>query len=161
MIQTNHEANIFGVAFLPHSNNSLIASCAGDCQVQLYSAHQLSSSGGSDAMVRNWGCHVGRVKSLAVEPNTPSLIWTASEDATVRQFDTRDDHTCRSLSDSSRDYDAECPSILINLREEVPSNTVKSVAVNAAFPNYMAIGCDDGTVRLYDRYGIDFIYLAI
>lgn len=44
--------------------------------------------------LKHYHCHHGSVRDLAVEPYTPHVFWTASEDGTCRQFDTRDDHFC-------------------------------------------------------------------
>lgn len=54
-----------------------------------------------------------------------------------RQYDLREPHTCTHQS-----------SVLVNLSY---GYEVKCIAVNPTKPHYIAVGCDDCFVRLYDR----------
>ena len=58
---TGHRGNIFGVAFLPATNDSVIVSGAMDSEVRL---HRLAPDG--DVQTSSYECHRGRVKAVSV-----------------------------------------------------------------------------------------------
>lgn len=76
-LKTPHTGNIFSVKFMPKSNNSTIVSGAGDSCIYVYDLERPESP--------RWGCTCNqiRVKRLATAPDSPSLIWSASEDGRV------------------------------------------------------------------------------
>jgi WD and tetratricopeptide repeat-containing protein 1 len=98
-------ANIFCVKFLPETSDEQIITCAGDHRIKLF---RLDYNNPENSKVNDYKCHRGRVKKLATESGNPNLFWSASEDGTVRQFDTRLKHICR--------RDAPCDTVLVNLQ---------------------------------------------
>lgn len=82
---TGHRANIFGVRFL--GSEGVLATCAMDGEVRV---HQLAAHS-SERFI----CHENRVKAIDVDPSTPSVFFSASEDGTCRLFDEREGHRCR------------------------------------------------------------------
>ncbi|XP_027627061.1 DDB1- and CUL4-associated factor 6 isoform X6 [Tupaia chinensis] len=71
-------------------------------------------------------------------PNDPSTFLSCGEDGTVRWFDTRIKTSC-TKEDCKDD-------ILINCRR-----AATSVAICPPVPYYLAVGCSDSSVRIYDR----------
>ncbi|MED6172780.1 Protein ALTERED SEED GERMINATION 2 [Stylosanthes scabra] len=53
-------------------------------------------------------CHTRRVKKLAVENGNPNVVWSASEDGTLRQHDFREGTSCPPAGSSHQ----ECRSVL-------------------------------------------------
>ncbi|EDO29936.1 predicted protein [Nematostella vectensis] len=147
VIATGHTGNIFSIKFLPCTGDRIIATAAADTKVRIHSVEKNETT-------QVYHCHIGRVKRLAVAPNMPSLVWSASEDGTIRQFDLRQPHCCNSNSKN-------CNNVLINLN--VHSSALaepKCIAINPLRPNMMAIGCNDPFVRIYDhrmlaKYNLD------
>ena len=83
-LETPHEGNIFSVVWLAAGEErGLIASGAGDCRICLLDIN-------SSKVLRTVEGHTGRVKRLAVAGDNPGLIWSGSEDGTVRQWDSRE-----------------------------------------------------------------------
>lgn len=62
---------------MPSSNNSLVASGAADACLKIHDINTMKT-------VQSFQCHSKRIKRLAVSGNSPSIVWTASEDGTVR-----------------------------------------------------------------------------
>ncbi|XP_063729139.1 WD and tetratricopeptide repeats protein 1-like [Symsagittifera roscoffensis] len=138
-ISTGHRSNIFSVKFIEDTNNSLIASSAADAQVRVHNVEKGDT-------VNTFACHRYRVKRLCTSKVSPSLIWSAGEDGTVRMLDLRENHTCS----SSR----SCKNVCINLNGENISNgnqpsEAKCLAISPSRP-YIAVGSSDEYVRLFD-----------
>ncbi|XP_015764226.1 PREDICTED: WD and tetratricopeptide repeats protein 1-like isoform X1 [Acropora digitifera] len=137
-IKTGHTGNIFSVKFLPRLGDRIIATAAADAKVQIHTVETKETS-------QVYKCHIGRVKRLATAPNTPYLLWSASEDGTIRQFDLRQPHTCNTSSKN-------CKNVLINLNIYVGAMAeAKCLAINPLQPELLAVGCNDPFVRLYDH----------
>jgi len=81
-IDTFHKGNIFSVKFMPKFNNTKLATGAADSCVKVIDISQ-------ETTIENYSCHKNRVKRLAVSQNDPYILWSCSEDGTVRQFDIR------------------------------------------------------------------------
>lgn len=134
-IATNHHGNIFSVKFIPKSNDSLMISGAADYTINVHDVTLHET-------VNVCSCHTSRVKRLAVCPDSPHLYWSASEDGTVRQFDVRSPHTCRS----------ESPNILISLKRCFGRLAeAKCLSINPVRSELLAVGANDPYVRIYDR----------
>lgn len=137
-IKTGHSGNIFSVKFLPRLGDRIIATAAADAKVQIHTVETKETS-------QVYKCHIGRVKRLATAPNTPYMLWSASEDGTIRQFDLRQPHTCNTSSKN-------CRNVLINLNIYVGAMAeAKCLAINPLQPELLAVGCNDPFVRLYDH----------
>lgn len=151
-IATGHSTNIFCVKFLPETCDDVVVSGAGDYEVRV---HRISrSNSGSSAPI--FRCHTRRVKKLAVEDGNPHVIWSASEDGTLRQHDLREGTVCP----SNEAAEHECRNVLLDLRSglkrslsDPPSHclSLKSCAINRTRPHQLLIGGSDAFARLYDR----------
>ncbi|KAK9874970.1 hypothetical protein WA026_005786 [Henosepilachna vigintioctopunctata] len=133
VIPTPHIGNIFSVKFLD-TNDSIIATAAGDCKVIVQNVSEAVSKG---APLLQCSCHIGRVKRLATCPDQSMLFWSAGEDGLVLQYDMRERHECRTRS-----------KVFVDLSY---STEIKCIQVNPTNPNYIAVGANDCFVRLYDR----------
>ena len=102
-VETPHQANIFSCVWVPGFEESLVASGAGDCMVCVASLE----TGLSVASVVG---HQGRVKRLATAGDSPGIVWSGSEDGTVKQWDTREKWT------------PDNTNVLINLINQVSHN---------------------------------------
>jgi WD40 repeat protein len=122
-VETGHERNIFGVRFMPCTNDRLLASGAMDRTVRVNSL-----DGGTE---RLFAIHENRVKTIDVERRNPNLIFSASEDGTVKQIDLRS---------------PEEPVLVVEC-----SHPVKSAMLNPNFPFEMVVSCSEPTVCIYDR----------
>lgn len=63
--------------FLPQTGDRIIATAAADAKVQIHTVETKETS-------QVYKCHIGRVKRLATAPDTPYMLWSASEDGTIR-----------------------------------------------------------------------------
>lgn len=160
-IATGHTRNIFGVQFLPSSNDHTIVSGAMDYQVRKHVLQATPSPSpasttttaatsttapplppAADCRTTTYRCHRSRVKEVEVDPVlSPDLFWSASEDGTIRQFDGREPHACVAGS-----HHHSCPNVFARIFGEF-----KGVAVSRARPYYVATACGDEKVRIYDR----------
>lgn len=85
---------------------------------------------------------MGRVKRLAVAPNSPFMFWSAAEDGLILQYDLRQRHRCSSARNN----------VLINLLDyNGPNAEAKCIAINPVRPEMLAVGANDAFVRVYDR----------
>ena len=135
-LETPHEGNIFSVVWLAAGEEKgLLASGAGDCRICLLDIN-------SSKVLRTVVGHTGRVKRLAVAGDNPGLIWSGSEDGTVRQWDSRE-----KWSEGNSAQNA-----LINLNTQVGRGTeVKCISICPSRTELLAVGGNDPYVRVYDR----------
>ena len=119
-IDTGHRANIFSVKFMPHSNDRILVSCAGDAEVRVFDieyAGQADTSSAYGARAANhasrtrrdnpidlqykserntnakvFRSHGDRAKRIVTE-SSPFLFLSCSEDGEVRQWDIRQPST--------------------------------------------------------------------
>ncbi|KAJ3673715.1 hypothetical protein LUZ60_005707 [Juncus effusus] len=158
-IETGHTANIFCTKFLPETSDEVLVSGAGDAEVRVFNLSRSSSTSQQNlspipsALYR---CHTRRVKKLAVEAGNPHVVWSASEDGTMRQHDFRERSSCPPAGAASQ----ECRNILIDLRNGAkkslgmyPKNCLllKSCDISPTRPHLILIGGSDAFGRLYDR----------
>ncbi|KAG5065778.1 hypothetical protein JHK86_009509 [Glycine max] len=159
-IDTGHTANIFCTKFIPETSDELVASGAGDAGVRLFNLSRLSGSGFSDNAIiapsAHYQCHTRRVKKLAVENGNPNVVWSASEDGTLRQHDFREGTSCPPAGSSHQ----ECRNILLDLRSgskrslaDPPKQVLalKSCDISSTRPHLLLVGGSDAFARLYDR----------
>lgn len=137
-IGTGHNGNIFSVKFMPNSGDHVLATGAADSQVRVHSVT-------SKDPIQVFFCHDTRVKRLATSQDCSHIIWSASEDGTVRQFDLREPHVCQSNVQP-------CKNVLIDLNIHIGAMCeAKCIEINPCQSELIAVGCNDPFVRLYDR----------
>ncbi|KAL2927424.1 WD and tetratricopeptide repeats protein 1 [Bienertia sinuspersici] len=156
-INTGHSSNIFCTKFMPETSDEIVASGAGDAEVRLFNISSLSEGSVEDVTpYAHFHCHTRRVKKLAVEVGNPNVIWSASEDGTLRQHDLREGCSCPPAGSSNQ----ECRSVLLDLRgaakrslAEPPKQPLqlKSCDIDATRPHLLLVGGSDAFARLYDR----------
>uniref|UniRef100_A0A1J3IXC2 WD and tetratricopeptide repeats protein 1 n=1 Tax=Noccaea caerulescens TaxID=107243 RepID=A0A1J3IXC2_NOCCA len=158
-VDTGHTANIFCTKFVPETSDELVVSGAGDAEVRLFNLSGVSSRADDENAVAPsalYQCHTRRVKKLAVEPGNPNVVWSASEDGTLRQHDFRESTSCPPAGSAHQ----ECRSVLLDLRSgakralaDPPKQTLslKSCDISATRPHLLLVGGSDAFARLYDR----------
>ncbi|XP_058396112.1 DDB1- and CUL4-associated factor 6 isoform X4 [Diceros bicornis minor] len=133
-IRSGHRANIFSAKFLPCTNDKQIISCSGDGVIFYTNVEQDAETNRQCQFT----CHYGTTYEIMTVPNDPYTFLSCGEDGTVRWFDTRIKTSC-TKEDCKDD-------ILINCRR-----AATSVAICPPIPYYLAVGCSDSSVRIYDR----------
>lgn len=133
-IRSGHRANIFSAKFLPCTNDKQIVSCSGDGVIFYTNVEQDAETNRQCQFT----CHYGTTYEIMTVPNDPYTFLSCGEDGTVRWFDTRIKTSC-TKEDCKDD-------ILINCRR-----AATSVAICPPIPYYLAVGCSDSSVRIYDR----------
>ncbi|CAN8076173.1 unnamed protein product [Agarophyton chilense] len=132
VVTPGHVNNIFGVAFMPNTGNSLVASAGLDQQVHLTNVETSKSL--------RWFCHTDSVKTVA--PLDANVFVTASKDGTSRLFDARIPPTAHP-SDSSI--------IIVNIPCTNPfSNGINSAIPSPMFSNHILVSSGDPYLRIYD-----------
>ncbi|XP_058247485.1 DDB1- and CUL4-associated factor 6 isoform X2 [Hemibagrus wyckioides] len=133
-IRSGHRANIFSAKFMPHTNDQQIVSCSGD-GIIFYTHTEKSQDINRQCQMT---CHYGTAYEIMTVPNDPYTFLSCGEDGTVRWFDLRMKTSC-TKEDCKDD-------ILINCRR-----AATSIAISPLVPYYLAVGCSDSSVRIYDR----------
>nr|XP_042113383.1 DDB1- and CUL4-associated factor 6 isoform X5 [Ovis aries] len=136
-IRSGHRANIFSAKFLPCTNDKQIVSCSGDGVIFYTNVEQDAETNRQCQFTCHYGTTYECVEIMTV-PNDPYTFLSCGEDGTVRWFDTRIKTSC-TKEDCKDD-------ILINCRR-----AATSVAICPPIPYYLAVGCSDSSVRIYDR----------
>ncbi|XP_024081952.1 WD and tetratricopeptide repeats protein 1-like isoform X1 [Cimex lectularius] len=132
---TGHHGNIFSVKFMPDHHDDIIVTGAGDDEVRV---HNLVCK----ETTRVCLCHGGRIKRLAIAPDSPDLFWSAAEDGIIRQFDLRVKHNCSKNEKN----------VLIDLNSYVGEHVeAKCLAINPLRSELIAVGASDPYIRIYDR----------
>ncbi|KAL0963528.1 hypothetical protein UPYG_G00307590 [Umbra pygmaea] len=133
-IRSGHRANIFSAKFLPQTSDQQIISCSGDGII--YYTHTEKSTDINRQC--QFTCHYGTAYEITTVPNDPYTFLSCGEDGTVRWFDLRTKTSC-TKEDCKDD-------ILINCRR-----AATSISICSLVPYYLAVGCSDSSVRIYDR----------
>uniref|UniRef100_A0A673L8H8 DDB1- and CUL4-associated factor 6-like n=1 Tax=Sinocyclocheilus rhinocerous TaxID=307959 RepID=A0A673L8H8_9TELE len=133
-IRSGHRANIFSAKFMPHTNDQQIVSCSGD-GIIFYTHTEKSQEINRQCQ---FTCHYGTAYEIMTVPNDPYTFLSCGEDGTVRWFDMRMKTSC-TKEDCKDD-------ILINCRR-----AATSISICPLVPYYLAVGCSDSSVRIYDR----------
>ncbi|XP_047456951.1 DDB1- and CUL4-associated factor 6 isoform X5 [Mugil cephalus] len=133
-IRSGHRANIFSAKFMPHTNDQEIISCSGD-GIIYYTNTEKSPEHNRQCQ---FTCHYGTAYEIMTVPNDPYTFLSCGEDGTVRWFDLRMKTSC-TKEDCKDD-------ILINCRR-----AATSISISPLVPYYLAVGCSDSSVRIYDR----------
>ncbi|XP_076296475.1 DDB1- and CUL4-associated factor 6 isoform X1 [Lasioglossum baleicum] len=131
--KTSHRANIFSAKFLPNSGDHRIVSCSGD-GIILYTDLMRKVKTFSN----RFNCHSGTTYEVVTIPGEPHSFLSCGEDGTVRFFDLRIKDKCNT---------PKCKEdVLISCER-----AITALSINLTMPHQVAIGCSDGTVRIYDR----------
>ncbi|KAG2554212.1 hypothetical protein PVAP13_9KG648500 [Panicum virgatum] len=158
-IDTGHSANIFCTKFVPETCDEVVVSGAGDAEVRVFNMSRLSGRRSREISMEPsavYQCHSRRVKKLAVEIGNPNVVWSASEDGTLRQHDFRECSSCP----RARSANQECHNVLLDLRcgakkslADMPKLplSLKSCDISSVRPHEIVIGGSDAFARLYDR----------
>ncbi|XP_068497667.1 protein ALTERED SEED GERMINATION 2-like [Phaseolus vulgaris] len=134
-----------------HSSLVRKLSLDGELEVRLFNLSRSSNT--PYALLQ---CHSQRVKKLAVEDGTPTVVWSASEDGTLRQHDFREGSSCPPAVSSHQ----ECRNIVLDLRGESKRSladppkqvlSLKSFDISSTRPHLLLVGGSDSFARLYDR----------
>jgi WD and tetratricopeptide repeats protein 1 len=75
-VETKHRGNIFGIKYLPFTNDSLLASGAADRDIYVNDMNK-------NVNLYEIHAHQNRVKRLETAPNVPFLFWSCGEDGLV------------------------------------------------------------------------------
>ncbi|KAL4578710.1 hypothetical protein LXL04_014839 [Taraxacum kok-saghyz] len=92
-IESGHTLNILCTKFVPETCDDFVASGAADTEVRLFNLSRTQEDCNITPSAL-FQCHTRRVKKLAVEPGNPNVVWSASEDGTLRQHDLREVTSC-------------------------------------------------------------------
>ncbi|XP_069492565.1 DDB1- and CUL4-associated factor 6 isoform X2 [Ambystoma mexicanum] len=133
-IRSGHRANIFSAKFMPQTNDKQIVSCSGDGVIYYTHVEQVAENNRQSQFT----CHYGTAYEIMTVPNDPNTFLSCGEDGTVRWFDTRMKTSC-TKEDCKDD-------ILINC-----GRAATSISICPPLPYYLAVGCSDSSVRIYDR----------
>ena len=68
---------LYVLKFMPSTGDQVLVTGAGDFQVRVHSVPQKDT-------IQTFKCHATRVKRLATSSDVPHLVWSASEDGTIR-----------------------------------------------------------------------------
>ncbi|XP_059631266.1 protein ALTERED SEED GERMINATION 2 isoform X2 [Cornus florida] len=158
-IETGHATNIFCTKFVPETSDELVVSGSGDAEVRVFNMSRLKGRGSEEIAIAPsalFQCHTRRVKKLAVEVGNPNVVWSASEDGTLRQHDFREGASCPPAGSSHQ----ECRNVLLDLRcgakkslADPPKQllALKSCDISSTRPHLLLVGGSDSFARLYDR----------
>ncbi|KAF8776119.1 hypothetical protein HU200_003804 [Digitaria exilis] len=158
-IDTGHSANIFCTKFVPETGDEVVVSGAGDAEVRVFNMSRLSGRRPREISVEPaavYQCHSRRVKKVAVEIGNPNVVWSASEDGTLRQHDFRECSPCPRAGSANQ----ECRNVLLDLRcgakkslADLPKHplALKSCDISSVRPHQILVGGSDAFARLYDR----------
>uniref|UniRef100_A0A674DWQ5 DDB1- and CUL4-associated factor 6-like n=1 Tax=Salmo trutta TaxID=8032 RepID=A0A674DWQ5_SALTR len=129
-----HRSNILSAKFMPQTNDRMIVSAAADGKIFLTNVER----GSNMDPVLQYHCHNGAAYEILMVPSDPHSFLSCGEDGTIRWFDVRVSPGC---------WQTNCKKdILIDCRRAVTSMTISPVE---SF--YLATGCSDSSVRIYDR----------
>ncbi|KAF3631964.1 hypothetical protein FXO37_27729 [Capsicum annuum] len=87
------------------------------------------------------GRHQGRVHNLAVEPGSPYIFFSCSEDGFVQHYDLRSNSATKIFC---------CSSFMENNKRSSSSVRLNSIVIDPRNPNYFAVGGSDEYARVYD-----------
>ncbi|KAK1263617.1 hypothetical protein QJS04_geneDACA011951 [Acorus gramineus] len=158
-IETGHNNNIFCTKFVPETSDELVVSAAADAEVRLFNLSRLSRNRHEENALEPsaiFQCHSRRIKKLAVEVGNANVVWSASEDGTLRQHDFREGSSCPPVGSSNQ----ECHNVLLDLRcgskkslADPPNQclALKSCDISSTRPHQLLVGGSDSFARLYDR----------
>ncbi|CAN4101753.1 unnamed protein product [Withania somnifera] len=143
---SGHMDNIFQAKFMPFADDRKVVTAAADGQVRL---GLLLENG--QVETKRIGRHHGRVHNLAVEPGSPYIFYSCSEDGFVQHYDLRSDSATKIFC---------CSSYRENNKRSSRSVKLNSIVIDPRNPNYFSVGGSDEYARVYDirMYQMDASY---
>lgn len=132
-IKSGHRANIFSAKFLPGTGDTKVVSCSGDGILHYNDVNSHSFYGHNP-----FRCHTGTTYEVNTIPGDAHSFLSSGEDGTVRLFDLRSKTKC--LCEGCKE------DVLIDCEK-----AVTSFSMNPAYPYYVAVGCENSMLRIYDR----------
>ncbi|KAJ3414769.1 hypothetical protein HDV05_006108 [Chytridiales sp. JEL 0842] len=172
--KSGHQANIFSAKFMPNSSDRKIVSCAANGAVRFMDVSDASPDHQHPNFNGLFKCHGGMAYEVLPDPINPNVFFSCADDGTVNQYDLRirtscpcDGCTQHTLIDVNRSPNAPAtalgnsktlptstrrrPSGLMSLFD-IPSGVgVSAISIHPIDPIFLALGCLDGVVRIYDR----------
>ncbi|KAK4717847.1 hypothetical protein R3W88_016185 [Solanum pinnatisectum] len=133
---SGHMDNIFQARFMPFTDDRKVVTAAADGQVRLGLL-----LGNGQVETKRLGRHQGRVHNLAVEPGSPYILYSCSEDGFVQHYDLRSNSATKILC---------CSSFMENNKQSSSSVRLNSIVIDPRNPNYFAVGGSDEYARVYD-----------
>lgn len=177
-VATGHTQNIFSVKFMPHQNDRVVVTAAGDSEVRVFDLEyagqaQTASSASNiasqsrrrgrtniydgvrylndgDTNCRVYRSHADRCKRIVTE-SSPFLFLTCSEDGEVRQWDLRQPSSAYPSPRGNRysEMDSQVPPPLISYRRYALD--LNTISCSANQPHYIALGGAHLHALLHDR----------
>lgn len=131
IVVPGHVSNVFGVDFMPHTNDTYVCSAGLDAQVR----HTNVLTGSSTL----WTCHDKVVKTVvAVSTN---VFISASKDGTARLFDTR-------IPRFHPKYAAS--NVIIRITSAKRARGLHSAILSPVSDNHLLVAAQEPCVRIYD-----------
>ncbi|KAF5955347.1 hypothetical protein HYC85_008203 [Camellia sinensis] len=161
-----HSGCVNAVAW--NSKGSLLISGSDDTRVNIYSyssrklLHSIETGHSANIFCTKFVPEtsdelvVSGAGDAEVEVGNPNVVWSASEDGTLRQHDFREASSCPPARSSHQ----ECRNVLLDLRcgakkslADPPKQllALKSCDISSTRPHLLLVGGSDAFARLYDR----------
>lgn len=133
VLAPGHFSNVFGVAFMPGTSDSYVASAGLDSQVRHTNVHTAAST--------LWSCHQRMVKTVTAV--TPHVFISASKDGTARQFDVR-------VPPYHTKYRAS--NIIVRITGRLSrARGLNCAVISPMSENHLLVSASEPCVRIFDR----------
>ncbi|KAK6938093.1 WD40 repeat [Dillenia turbinata] len=161
-----HQGCVNSIAW--NSKGSLLVSGSDDTQINIWSysgrklLHSIDTGHSANIFCTKFVPEtsdellVSGAGDAEVEVGNPHVVWSASEDGTLRQHDFREGSSCPPAGSTHQ----ECRNILLDLRSGAKRSLadaplqrllLKSCDISSMRPNLLLVGGSDAFARLYDR----------
>ncbi|KAM6945684.1 DDB1- and CUL4-associated factor 6-like [Aplochiton taeniatus] len=133
-VKSKHLSNVLSARFMPQTNDHMVVSSDADGNIFCTNV----AMGTSAVTQQEYHCHHGAAYKILTVPNDPNSFLSCGEDGAIRWVDVRISPSC---------WQNNCKQdILIDCRR-----AITSMAISPMDPFYLAAGCSDSSVRVYDR----------